>query len=113
MAVEKGRFAFHAKISELSSSRRHSKNQKWGVATFQHCGRHFDRREWIFFFKINIITINLTLQNVAVVIVAAGSPSRGGDVAVHVSDINQPSLPTPFCSVLVSISIYMDNLFNV
>ena len=26
----------------------------------------------------------------------AGSPSCGGDVAVHVLDINQPSLPTPF-----------------
>ena len=28
--------------------------------------------------------------------VPAGSPSRGGDVAVYVLDINQPSLPTPF-----------------
>ena len=33
------------------------------------------------------------------------SPSRGGDVAVYVVDINQPSLPTPFYSVLVSISV--------
>ena len=39
--------------------------------------------------------------------VPAGSPSRGGDVAVYVFDINQPSLPTPFCSVLVSISVFM------
>ena len=30
--------------------------------------------------------------------VPAGSPSRGGDVAVYVFDINQPSLPTPFLS---------------
>ena len=36
-----------------------------------------------------------------------GSPSRGGDVAVHVFDINQPSLSTPFYSVLVSISVFM------
>ena len=39
--------------------------------------------------------------------VPAGSPSRGGDVAVYVSDINQPSLPTPSYSVLVSISVFM------
>ena len=45
--------------------------------------------------------------------VPAGSPSRGGDVAVYVSDINQPSLPTPFLififlySVLVSVSVFM------
>ena len=37
----------------------------------------------------------------------AGSPSRGGDVTVYVCDINQPSLPTPFYSVLVSISDFM------
>ena len=36
-----------------------------------------------------------------------GSPSRGGDVAVYVFDINQPSLPTPFCTVLVSASVFM------
>ena len=36
-----------------------------------------------------------------------GSPSRGGDVAVCVFDINQPSLPTPFDSVLVSVPVYM------
>ena len=41
--------------------------------------------------------------------VPAGSPSRGGDVAVHgffFFYINQPSLPTPFHSVLVSISVF-------
>ena len=36
-----------------------------------------------------------------------GSPSRGGDVAVYVFDINQPSLPTLFDSVLVSVSVFM------
>ena len=35
----------------------------------------------------------------------AGSPSRGGDTAVHVFDINQPSLPTPFYSVFVSFFV--------
>ena len=36
-----------------------------------------------------------------------GLPSRGGDVAVYVYDVNQPSLPTPFYSVLVSVSVFM------
>ena len=39
--------------------------------------------------------------------VPAGSPSRGGDVALYVFDTNQPSLPTPLHSVLVSISVLM------
>ena len=40
------------------------------------------------------------LTNTIFVQVPAGSPSGGGDVAVYVFDINQPSLPTPllFCS---------------
>ena len=38
--------------------------------------------------------------------VTAGSPSRGGDVTVYVYDINQPSLLTPFYSVLVSVSVF-------
>ena len=38
--------------------------------------------------------------------VPLGSSSRGGDVTVYVKDINQPSLPTPFYSVLVSISLF-------
>ena len=37
----------------------------------------------------------------------AGSPSRDGDVVVYVKDINQLSLPIPFYSVLVSISVFM------
>ena len=40
--------------------------------------------------------------------VLAGSPPRGGDVAVYVFTLNQPSLSTPFfssSSVLVSISV--------
>ena len=39
--------------------------------------------------------------------IPAVSPSRGGDVAVFVSDINYPSLPTPFYSVLVSVSVFI------
>ena len=40
-------------------------------------------------------------------LVSSGSPSRGGDVAVYVFDINQPSLPTPLYSVHVSVSVVM------
>ena len=39
-------------------------------------------------------------------LVLAGSPSRGGDVVVYIFDINQPSLSTPFNSVLESISVF-------
>ena len=39
--------------------------------------------------------------------VPTGSPSRGGDVAVYVFNRNQPSLPTPFYFVLVSVSVFM------
>ena len=39
--------------------------------------------------------------------VHAGSPSRGGDVAVYVFDTNQPSFPSPFYSVLVSVFVFM------
>ena len=35
------------------------------------------------------------------------SPSRDGDVVVYVKDVNQPSSPTPFYSVLVSIPVFM------
>ena len=36
-----------------------------------------------------------------------GSPARVGDVAVYVFDISQSSLPTPFYSELVSISVFV------
>ena len=38
---------------------------------------------------------------------SAASPSRGGDVAVYVVDINQLSLPASFYSLPVSISVFM------
>ena len=38
--------------------------------------------------------------------VPTGSPPRGGDVAVYVFDINQPSLPTPFYAIFVSVSVF-------
>ena len=39
--------------------------------------------------------------------VPTGSPSCSGDVVVYVFDIKQPSLLTPFYSVLVSVSVCM------
>ena len=42
-----------------------------------------------------------------VVVFSSGSLPRGGDVGGYVIDINQPSLPTPFYSVLVSVSVFM------
>ena len=36
-----------------------------------------------------------------------GLPSRGEEVTVYVLDMNQPSLPTPFYSVLVSVCVFM------
>ena len=39
--------------------------------------------------------------------VSTGLPSRRGDAAIYVFDINQPSLSTPFNSVLVSVSVFM------
>ena len=39
--------------------------------------------------------------------VPLGSPSHSGDVVVYIFDVNQPSLPAPFHSVLVSISVFM------
>ena len=52
-------------------------------------------------------TTTTTTTTAAAAAVLAGSPSRGGNVTVYVCDINQPSLPTPFYSVLMSISVFM------
>ena len=41
------------------------------------------------------------------VVVPEGSSSRAGDDVVYVKDIKQPTLPTPFYFVLVSISVFM------
>ena len=45
--------------------------------------------------------------DVTVLVVPEGSPSRGGNVAIYVFDINQPTLPAPFHSVLVSASVFV------
>ena len=50
--------------------------------------------------SFSLVTSNWSLS------VPADSSSRGGDIAVHVFDINQPSLPTPFYSVLVIIPVF-------
>ena len=48
--------------------------------------------------SIYTVSWNATLLRAPV-----GSPSRSGDVVVYVKDINQPSLPAPFYSVLVCL----------
>ena len=48
-----------------------------------------------------------TLRTHHLIRVPMGSPSRGWDVVVYAFDINQPNLPTPFYSVLVSVSVFM------
>ena len=47
------------------------------------------------------------VHSVSPKIVPAGSPSLGEDVVVYVFELNQQSLPTPFYSALVSISVFM------
>ena len=44
--------------------------------------------------------------------VLVSSPSCWGDVVVYVKDINQPSLPTPFYSVLVSVFTALSTVFH-
>ena len=53
--------------------------------------------------RLRAIVVSLTIHSA----VPAGSLSRGGDFAIYVFDINQPSLRTPFYSVLVSVSVFM------
>ena len=53
---------------------------------------------------LTIITRSLSLSPYWV---PAGSPSRGRDVAIYLFEINQPSLPTLFYSVLVSAYFVM------
>ena len=51
--------------------------------------------------------VYFALKLFLVQLIPAGSPSRGGDVAIYVFDIKQASLPTSFYSVLVSVSVFM------
>ena len=65
---------------------------------------------------ITMFTVKYSQQMYLIIVttpslVRAGSPSRGGDVVVDVKDINQPILPTPFYSVLVSVSVFMAMYF--
>ena len=55
-----------------------------------------------FWFKVKTVTVIFVISAVP-----AGSPSHGGNVMVYVLDINQPSLPTLFYFVLVSVSVFM------
>ena len=60
--------------------------------------------------RLNVLNIrfdHLTSPLLLILSVPMGSPSCGGDVVGYVFDIKQPSLPTPFASVLVSVSVFM------
>ena len=65
------------------------------------------------FYAVVALVIVLGAASAVVLVLAsccfvpAGSPSRGGDIVVYVFDINQPNLPTPFDSILVSISVFI------
>ena len=64
-------------------------------------------RAEVYWFKspwCNILPVTCVLHYLTV---PTCTPSRGGDVAVYIFDINQPSLPTPFYSALVSVSVFM------
>ena len=52
-------------------------------------------------------------KNVSVSAVPTGSPSRGGDATGYAFDINQPSLPSPFYSVLASVFVFTCGSFTV
>ena len=64
---------------------------------------HKSTEKLLSFYFITFLSINRACSASSL----ACSPSHGGDVAVYVSDINQPILPTAFYSVLVSISVFM------
>ena len=65
-------------------------NSLFDVMGLENCD--YRRRRALPRLQIRIILVNSTARED----VSAGSPSRGGDVAVYVFDINLSSLPTPF-----------------
>ena len=65
------------------------------------------RSVFFFFFYFLFLKLRRCSSYISCFMVLAGSPSCGGDVTVYVPDINQPSLPAPFYSVLVSVSVFM------
>ena len=53
------------------------------------------------------VCLSLSLLPLSPSLSPMDAPSRGGDVAVYVFDVNQPNLSTRFYSVLVSVSAFM------
>ena len=69
---------------------------------------------WLVWYMCNDVLEMLDLAlpessqpNISLVTAPAASSSRGGDVAEYVFDINQPSLPTPFYCIPVTLSVFM------
>ena len=92
-----------AKQTSLTSLMNNKEHQAWSLDLHtQRLRVHFRA----FFFLRNILALAYTFLSLSLSLLT-GSPLRGEDVAVYVFDINQPSLPTPLYSVLVSISVFM------
>ena len=68
----------------------------------------FTWRSYLTHVACHVYSYQYSYMGAHVLLVPAGSPSHSGDVAVYVFFyINQQSLPTPFYSVLASISVFM------
>ena len=93
---------FNSNLSPSSLAEWPGSFTRWAVSRgwigyrFQHSARYS-----------HVVDVHWCLHCIDLLNVSSGSPSRGGDVAVYVFDINQPSLPTPFSSVVVSVSVFM------
>ena len=74
-----------------------------GRGVIQSCpGKQLRRRK-----TVRDKQTNKTIRRGSINLLSAGSHARGGDATVYVMDKNQPSLPIPFYSVLVSISVFV------
>ena len=67
------------------------------------------QKYWFFVCCFFVFQVWVCERAATLVHIPAGSPLPGGNVVVYVLDfdINQPSLPTPFYSALVSVSVFM------
>ena len=98
------------RFSISRSSEKHFPERSWTEVPFPCFTVVKSFRRWyglllLFFLRFSSSSLNCSPTQFSFAFfmhVPAGSPSRGRDVKV-----NQPSLPTPFYSVLVSISVFM------
>ena len=98
---------------------------KWNVLVQIYAGHHVlsplltitlckvTKSYWVSANSWELETTTASLKWISLWRHPAGLPSSSGDVVVYVKDINQPSLPTPFYFVLVSISFFVVVVFLV